>query len=74
MPIQIYPVYDEDGYETEFFIDSNTNDYFNAYTIGSDGIELVARIRNWHNNVAPFENLDTGILYESVEHLCYKAA
>lgn len=73
MTMRLYNVIDDEGCPTNYYIDSNTEPYFNAYELVDDQIKRIARIRKWHNNIAPFENLNNGVMYDSIEWLCYNA-
>lgn len=64
------PIYDEEGYEMEYFIDWDDDLYGHIYNL--DG-EPIIWVRRWNNHMAPFENLGTGIMYDSLEWLIANA-
>lgn len=69
---ELYPVYDEEGIETPYVIDELTEPYFKAYVLIDGEPHQIARIKKWNNNVAPYEDLDTGMMYDSIDYLCGK--
>lgn len=69
----MYRVYDEYDQPSEFVISNDRAKYFEAYRETEDGLEHVARIRHYNNHMCPFENLDNGIMYDSVHYLCEQA-
>ena len=72
--IELYPVCDDEDNETDYFIDSLDNPYFNAYELVGDQVKHIARVHKWRgNSVAPYENMDNGYMYDSLAYLCYHA-
>lgn len=66
----VVAVFDDEDMETPYYIDDTDDAYFNAYVIEDGELEQIARIRYYNNHMAPYENLDTGVLYDSVAYLC----
>ena len=64
-------IYDDEGYETEYLIqwDDDNRIYGTIYLHDSP----LVKIRRWHNNVAPYECLDNGTLYDDLVYLATKA-
>lgn len=56
--------------ETPYYIDSDRDKYFSAYVYESGEPVCIARICKWNNHVTPYENLDNGVLYDSIPYLC----